>query len=97
MKVRKLVLSLCMAGVATAGATFAGAAAADYPEQPIRMLVPFAPGGTTDIVGRLVAEKSGTELGQPFVVENRAGAGGCIGTGPWPQAQPDGYTVGVAT
>ncbi len=97
MKVRKLVLSLCMAGVATAGATFAGAAAADYPEQPIRLLVPFAPGGTTDIVGRLVAEKLGTELGQPIVVENRAGAGGSIGTGALAQAKPDGYTLGVAT
>lgn len=97
MKVRKLVLSLCIAGVATAGATFAGTAAADYPEQPIRLLVPFAPGGTTDIVGRLVAEKLGTELGQPIVVENRAGAGGSIGTGALAQAKPDGYTLGVAT
>lgn len=97
MKVRKLVLSLCIAGVATAGATFAGIAAADYPEQPIRLLVPFAPGGTTDIVGRLVAEKLGTELGQPIVVENRAGAGGSIGTGALAQAKPDGYTLGVAT
>lgn len=97
MQRRKLILSLCLAGATAFTATFAGAAAAAYPEQPIRLIVPFAPGGTTDIVGRLVADKLGTELGQPIIVENRAGAGGSIGTGALAQAKADGYTLGIAT
>lgn len=94
---RNLILSLVLAGTAAVTTTFAGAAAAEYPEQPIRLIVPFAPGGTTDIVGRLVADKLGTELGQSIIVENRAGAGGSIGTGALANSKPDGYTLGVAT
>lgn len=97
MQRRNLILTLCVAGAAALTSTFSSVAAAAYPAQPIRLIVPFAPGGTTDIVGRLVAEKLGTELGQPIIVENRAGAGGSIGTGALAQAEPDGYTLGVAT
>src|SRR5690606_38213549 len=97
MQRRKFVVGLCVAGATAFTATFAGAAAAAYPEQPIKLIVPFAPGGTTDIVGRLLAERLGNELNQVIVVENRAGAGGSIGTASVAQAQPDGYTLGIAT
>lgn len=97
MQRRKFILGVCVAGAAALTSTFAGTAAAAYPEQPIRLIVPFAPGGTTDIVGRLLAERLGAELKQVIVVENRAGAGGSIGTGALAQAKPDGYTLGIAT
>ena len=68
-------------------------AAQDYPSRPIRLVVPYAPGGVSDITGRIVAAKMGELLGQPMVVENRAGAGGMLGTGAVAKAEPDGYTI----
>lgn len=73
--------------------TAAGALAQSYPAKPIRMIVPWTPGGVTDISARLFAERMGTLLGQAIVVENRAGAGSKIGTEAVARAPADGYTV----
>ena len=69
------------------------AQSADYPVRPITMIVPFTPGGGTDIMARLVADKLGRGLGQPVVVENKAGAGGTIGTELAARSEPNGYTL----
>ena len=68
-------------------------AAADYPDHPIRMIIPFPPGGSNDVVGRLVARQLSAQLGQTVFVDNRAGAGGVLGTELATQAAPDGYNL----
>src|SRR5262249_7699791 len=73
------------------------ALAQDWPGKAIRLIVPFAPGGATDIPARLLAPKLQEALGQPVVVENRPGAGGIVGIQAAAQAAPDGYTMLVAT
>ncbi|MGB3288253.1 MAG: tripartite tricarboxylate transporter substrate binding protein [Burkholderiaceae bacterium] len=75
----------------------AGAAADTYPSQPIKMIIPFAAGGTTDFAGRVIGEKLGEELGQPIVIESRGGAGTVIGTGLLARSPADGYTIMLAT
>jgi tripartite-type tricarboxylate transporter receptor subunit TctC len=70
---------------------------ADYPEKPIRLLLPFPAGGAVDFVARLVSARMADELGRPFVIENKAGAGGIIATDATAKAAPDGYTVLLTT
>lgn len=87
---RRKIFTLAAAMTLSAAA---GAAHAAYPERPVRVVVAFAAGGGADIVARLVFERVATKLGQPFVVENRGGAGGIIGTDAVAKAAPDGYTL----
>ncbi len=68
-----------------------------YPSKPVRLIVPFAPGGTTDIVARIVSQSMGTALGQQVVVENKAGGGGAIGALEMIKSPPDGHVLGMAT
>ncbi|WP_258129619.1 Bug family tripartite tricarboxylate transporter substrate binding protein [Achromobacter anxifer] len=90
----KRILSSLAAGLALA--TAAATAHADYPERPIRLIVPFPPGQATDIFARALAEKLGAAVKQPIVVENRAGAGSNIGMEQAARATPDGYTLVIA-
>jgi tripartite-type tricarboxylate transporter receptor subunit TctC len=76
-------------------ASVTGAAAQTYPSRPITLIVPFPPGGLTDVVGRIVAEGMRMSLGQTVIVENIGGATGSIGTGRVARAAPDGYTLGL--
>ena len=78
-------------------ATVGGANAQAYPNKPVKLVVPFAAGGTTDIVARVLAERIGGPLGQPMIVENKAGGGGVVGATDTMRAVPDGYALGVAT
>ncbi len=80
---------------ATALALSSGAAAQTYPSRPITMIVPLAPGGSTDVIARIMAEGMRTALNQTIVVENTTGAGGTIGVGRLARATPDGYTFGI--
>src|SRR5262249_34353201 len=86
---KKLVAALALAALATAGY------AQNYPSRPISLIVPFPPGGSTDVAARILAEKIRPLLGQPIIIENVGGAGGSIGVGRVARAAPDGYTIDI--
>ena len=89
------LLAAALLGVAPCAS--AQTAVTGYPSRPIRFILPFPPGGGTDILGRLLAQKLSEELGQPVVPENRPGAGGNIGAETAAKAAPDGYTIVICT
>ena len=89
MPMREIVAA-CMLVLALA----APAAAQDWPQKTIRIIVSFGPGGGTDIVGRIIAQSLQEKLGQPVVIENRPGAGGTLGNEVVARAEKDGYTLG---
>jgi tripartite-type tricarboxylate transporter receptor subunit TctC len=93
---RGTLIRLAAAGVLAAASVAPGAVAQDWPARPVRIVAPFAPGGSADTLGRLVAEKLSVRLNQNFVVENRPGAGGVIGSEVVAKAPPDGYTLVVS-
>src|SRR5688572_16154848 len=87
---QKAVVSACM--FIACGLAF-GASADKYPSKPIRMISPFAPGGGTDLLGRMIGTRVSESFGQPVVVDNRPGAGGAIGAEVAARSEPDGYTL----
>ena len=89
---RMACAALALAALACS-APAAFAQAGSYPDKPVKLLVPYPPGGATDVIGRVLAQKLGAALGQQFVVDNRAGAGGSLGAGVVAKATPDGYTL----
>jgi tripartite-type tricarboxylate transporter receptor subunit TctC len=88
------ILACSVGGMLVPGATFAQAS---YPDKPLRLIVGFAPGGSTDIVGRIVAQRLGERLGQTVNVENKAGAGGTLGADAAAKSAADGYTLTLGT
>ena len=93
MKFWKAALAAVVVSLGAVGA----ASAQNWPTHPIKLIVPFAPGGSTDIIGRLTADQLGRDLGQPVVVENVGGGAGAIGTMQAERAPADGYTLAIAT
>lgn len=89
------IVSVLMASLAAMVALLGDARAQTYPDRPITLIIPFAPGGSTSIVGRVLAEKMSETLGEKIIVDNRPGAGGTVGTRAVAKSAPDGYTIGL--
>jgi tripartite-type tricarboxylate transporter receptor subunit TctC len=94
---RRLVSVALAAALLAASAAVAQASDTEWPQRPIRLIVPFPAGASTDIIARILAQKMSQQLGQQIVIENRAGASGNIGADAIAKAAPDGYTIGIAT
>src|SRR6202166_577919 len=92
---RTSIITIALAPIALFLAASAPVQAQNFPARPITLIVPFPPGGSTDVAGRIVADKMGAFLGQPVIVENVGGAGGSIGVGRLARATPDGYTIDI--
>jgi tripartite-type tricarboxylate transporter receptor subunit TctC len=86
-----------MAATGAFAATGARGADSRWPDHPVRIIVPYPPGGSTDVLCRILAERMKEIFGQPFVIENRPGAGGNIGIAAVTGSPPDGYTIGAAS
>ncbi|MEG3002358.1 MAG: tripartite tricarboxylate transporter substrate binding protein BugE [Comamonas sp.] len=97
MQLRRTLLASVAAAAALSTLAPAAFAADAYPSRPIKLIVPFGAGGSTDMVARLLAEKMGPILGQTVVIENKGGAGGSIGASEIAKSAADGYTIGMAT
>ena len=93
LSTRRRAFFALFGGVALILATAATAAAQSFPTRPIRLIVPYPPGGGTDIVARVIGQRLQQSLGQPIVIDNRGGAGGTLGTAVAAKAAPDGYTM----
>lgn len=94
MELFKNTVQKVMAGaMLTLGLGLGAAQAADYPNKPIQVILPFAAGGPTDVVGRVIATQMGEDLEQPFIIESRPGASGTLGSSQVSRAKPDGYTL----
>ena len=94
---RRYLFAYSVLSALALGAAAGPALAQGYPNKVVKLQVPFAPGGTTDIVARVIAEPLGKALGQSVIVENKAGGGGVVGALEIARSVPDGYTLGVAT
>jgi tripartite-type tricarboxylate transporter receptor subunit TctC len=93
----KTLLNFTAAALVALGASSSPASAQDYPNKPIKFVVPFSPGGSTDILARLIGEKLSQRVGQPVVIDNRSGSGGNIGADAVAKAPADGYTMLMGT
>jgi tripartite-type tricarboxylate transporter receptor subunit TctC len=93
----KPLLTAILAALMFGSAAPAALAQSKFPNRPVRMLIPFAPGGGVDVVARIVGQKLGEQIGQPILVESKPGAGGAIATGELMRAEPDGYTLLMTT
>ncbi len=99
MKLAGLALFATLRALVIVASFFAACALAhaqDWPTRPVKLLIPFGPGSTPDLVGRIIAERLQQKLGQPFVVEDKPGASGNLGTEAIARAEPDGYTLGIS-